>query len=308
MDEKIYDLIIVGAGPAGLTAAIYALRAGLQTLLLEKNFVSGGQAASTYEVDNYPGLPGISGAEFGQKIRSHADRLGLVSERVNVKEIRVNEDGTKVISTRKKDFQAKTVLLAVGARHRLLGAKGEERLSGMGVSYCATCDGAFYKDQNVVVVGGGNVAVEDAIFHAKICKMVYVVHRRDQLRADDILQKKLFQFPNVVFCWNQVCEEIQGEEQVEAVLLKNVKDGSSQRVKVDGVFVAVGIHPNSEPYQGLVDMDEGGYIVAGEDGKTNVPGIFVAGDVRTKKLRQIITAASDGANAVSSVQDYLSHL
>ena len=302
MDEKIYDLIIVGAGPAGLTAAIYALRAGLHTLLLEKNFVSGGQTASTYEVDNYPGLPGISGAEFGQKIRSHADQLGLVSERVNVKEIHVEEDGTKVIRTRKKDFQARTVLLAVGARHRLLGAKGEERLSGMGISYCATCDGAFYKDQTVAVVGGGNVAVEDAIFLAKICKMVYVVHRRDQLRADDILQKRLFQFPNVVFCWNQVCEEIQGEEQVEAILLKNVKDGSSQRVKVDGVFVAVGIHPNSEPYQGLVNMDEGGYIVAGEDGKTNMPGIFAAGDVRTKKLRQIITAASDGANAVSSVQ------
>lgn len=308
MDEKIYDLIIVGAGPAGLTAAIYALRAGLHTLLLEKNFVSGGQTASTYEVDNYPGLPGISGAEFGQKIRSHADQLGLVSERVNVKEIHVEEDGTKVIRTRKKDFQARTVLLAVGARHRLLGAKGEERLSGMGISYCATCDGAFYKDQTVAVVGGGNVAVEDAIFLAKICKMVYVVHRRDQLRADDILQKRLFQFPNVVFCWNQVCEEIQGEEQVEAILLKNVKDGSSQRVKVDGVFVAVGIHPNSEPYQGLVDMDGGGYIVAGEDGKTNMPGIFAAGDVRTKKLRQIITAASDGANAVSSVQDYLSRL
>lgn len=211
MDEKIYDLIIVGAGPAGLTAAIYALRAGLHTLLLEKNFVSGGQTASTYEVDNYPGLPGISGAEFGQKIRSHADQLGLVSERVNVKEIHVEEDGTKVIRTRKKDFQARTVLLAVGARHRLLGAKGEERLSGMGISYCATCDGAFYKDQTVAVVGGGNVAVEDAIFLAKICKMVYVVHRRDQLRADDILQKRLFQFPNVVFCWNQVCEEIQGE-------------------------------------------------------------------------------------------------
>ena len=308
MDEKIYDLIIVGAGPAGLTAAIYALRAGLHTLLLEKNFVSGGQTASTYEVDNYPGLPGISGAEFGQKIRSHADQLGLVSERVNVKEIHVEEDGTKVIRTRKKDFQARTVLLAVGARHRLLGAKGEERLSGMGISYCATCDGAFYKDQTVAVVGGGNVAVEDAIFLAKICKMVYVVHRRDQLRADDILQKRLFQFPNVVFCWNQVCEEIQGEEQVEAILLKNVKDGSSQRVKVDGVFVAVGIHPNSEPYHGLVNMDEGGYIVAGEDGKTNMPGIFAAGDVRTKKLRQIITAASDGANAVSSVQDYLSRL
>ena len=308
MDEKIYDLIIVGAGPAGLTAAIYALRAGLHTLLLEKNFVSGGQTASTYEVDNYPGLPGISGAEFGQKIRSHADQLGLVSERVNVKEIHVEEDGTKVIRTRKKDFQARTVLLAVGARHRLLGAKGEERLSGMGISYCATCDGAFYKDQTVAVVGGGNVAVEDAIFLAKICKMVYVVHRRDQLRADDILQKRLFQFPNVVFCWNQVCEEIQGEEQVEAILLKKEKDGSSQRVKVDGVFVAVGIHPNSEPYQGLVDMDEGGYIVAGEDGKTNMPGIFAAGDVRTKKLRQIITAASDGANAVSSVQDYLSRL
>ena len=277
-------------------------------MLCEQGFILCCWTASTYEVDNYPGLPGISGAEFGQKIRSHADQLGLVSERVNVKEIHVEEDGTKVIRTRKKDFQARTVLLAVGARHRLLGAKGEERLSGMGISYCATCDGAFYKDQTVAVVGGGNVAVEDAIFLAKICKMVYVVHRRDQLRADDILQKRLFQFPNVVFCWNQVCEEIQGEEQVEAILLKNVKDGSSQRVKVDGVFVAVGIHPNSEPYQGLVNMDEGGYIVAGEDGKTNMPGIFAAGDVRTKKLRQIITAASDGANAVSSVQDYLSRL
>ena len=208
--EKVYDVVIVGAGPAGLTAAIYALRAGLDTLLLEKSFTSGGQTASTYEIDNYPGLPGISGEEFGQKIRSHADQLGLVSERAQVKGISVDENGIKTLKTRKKEYAARTVIVASGARHRLLGAKGEEEFSGMGVSYCATCDGAFYKEQTVAVIGGGNVAVEDAIFLARICRKVYVVHRRDQLRAEEILQKKLSQFSNVEMCWNQVCEKIEG--------------------------------------------------------------------------------------------------
>ena len=300
--RDIYDVIIVGAGPAGLTAAIYAQRAGLSTLLLEKSVVSGGQVASTYEVDNYPGLPEVTGTEFGEKIRAHADRLGLESQRVNVQEIQVEEDGTKVIKTRK------TVVLAVGARHRLLGVKGEKELSGMGVSYCATCDGAFYKGMTVAVIGGGNVAVEDAIFLAKICKKVYVVHRRDQFRADDILQKRLFQFPNAELCWNQVCEEIRGQEEVEGVLLRNVKDGSSRIVAVDGVFVAIGISPNSEPYANLLRLDQGGYILAGEDCSTNIPGVFAAGDVRTKKLRQIVTATSDGANAIASALDYLSRL
>ena len=304
--EKVYDVVIVGAGPAGLTAAIYALRAGLDTLLLEKSFTSGGQTASTYEIDNYPGLPGISGEEFGQKIRSHADQLGLVSERAQVKGISVDENGIKTLKTRKKEYAARTVIVASGARHRLLGAKGEEEFSGMGVSYCATCDGAFYKEQTVAVIGGGNVAVEDAIFLARICRKVYVVHRRDQLRAEEILQKKLSQFSNVEMCWNQVCEKIEGQDQVEKVCLRNTKTGEEREISVDGVFIAVGIHPNSEAFQGVLDMDESGYIRAGEDGCTNIPGIFAAGDVRTKKLRQIVTAVSDGANAVSSVQEYLS--
>ena len=304
--EKVYDVVIVGAGPAGLTAAIYALRAGLDTLLLEKSFTSGGQTASTYEIDNYPGLPGISGEEFGQKIRSHADQLGLVSERAQVKVISVDENGIKTLKTRKKEYAARTVIVASGARHRLLGAKGEEEFSGMGVSYCATCDGAFYKEQTVAVIGGGNVAVEDAIFLARICRKVYVVHRRDQLRAEEILQKKLSQFSNVEMCWNQVCEKIEGQDQVEKVCLRNTKTGEEREIAVDGVFIAVGIHPNSEAFQGVLDMDESGYIRAGEDGCTNIPGIFAAGDVRTKKLRQIVTAVSDGANAVSSVQEYLS--
>ena len=304
--EKVYDVVIVGAGPAGLTAAIYALRAGLDTLLLEKSFTSGGQTASTYEIDNYPGLPGISGEEFGQKIRSHADQLGLVSERAQVKGISVDENGIKTLKTRKKEYAARTVIVASGARHRLLGAKGEEEFSGMGDSYCATCDGAFYKEQTVAVIGGGNVAVEDAIFLARICRKVYVVHRRDQLRAEEILQKKLSQFSNVEMCWNQVCEKIEGQDQVEKVCLRNTKTGEEREIAVDGVFIAVGIHPNSEAFQGVLDMDESGYIRAGEDGCTNIPGIFAAGDVRTKKLRQIVTAVSDGANAVSSVQEYLS--
>mgnify|MGYP005759644589 FL=1 len=304
--EKVYDVVIVGAGPAGLTAAIYALRAGLDTLLLEKSFTSGGQTASTYEIDNYPGLPGISGEEFGQKIRSHADQLGLVSERAQVKGISVDENGIKTLKTRKKEYAARTVIVASGARHRLLGAKGEEEFSGMGVSYCATCDGAFYKEQTVAVIGGGNVTVEDAIFLARICRKVYVVHRRDQLRAEEILQKKLSQFSNVEMCWNQVCEKIEGQDQVEKVCLRNTKTGEEREIAVDGVFIAVGIHPNSEAFQGVLDMDESGYIRAGEDGCTNIPGIFAAGDVRTKKLRQIVTAVSDGANAVSSVQEYLS--
>lgn len=304
--EKVYDVVIVGAGPAGLTAAIYALRAGLDTLLLEKSFTSGGQTASTYEIDNYPGLPGISGEEFGQKIRSHADQLGLVSERAQVKGISVDENGIKTLKTRKKEYAARTVIVASGARHRLLGAKGEEEFSGMGVSYCATCDGAFYKEQTVAVIGGGNVAVEDAIFLARICRKVYVVHRRDQLRAEEILQKKLSQFSNVEMCWNQVCEKIEGQDQVEKVCLRNTKTGEEREIAVDGVFIAVGIHPNSEAFQGVLDMDESGYIRAGEDGCTNIPGIFAAGDVRTKKLRQIVTAVSDGANAVSSDQEYLS--
>ncbi len=303
--EEIYDVIIVGAGPAGLTAAIYALRAGLNTLLLEKSFQSGGQTASTYEIDNYPGLPGISGEEFGEKVRAHADKLGLNAQRVQVKAVLEGEDGTKIVRTRKKDYLAKTVVLASGARHRLLHVEGETELSGLGVSYCATCDGAFYKDQTVAVVGGGNVAVEDAIFLAKICRKVYVVHRRDRLRAEEILQKKLFEFSNVEFCWDQVCEKIEGQEQVDAVCLRNVKTQENRKIPVDGVFIAVGIHPNSEFCQGLLKMDENGYILAGEDGCTNVPGIFAAGDVRSKKLRQIVTAVSDGANAISSVQEYL---
>lgn len=302
--EKIYDLIIIGSGPAGLAAAIYAQRARLDAVVIEKEYVSGGQVVNTYEVDNYPGIPGIGGFELGVKFREHADALEASFVTAEVKDIIIEETVKKVV-TNQGDFYAKAVLLATGARHRLLGVPGEKELSGMGVSYCATCDGAFFKGREVVVVGGGDVAVEDAIFLARGCSRVYLVHRRDELRAAKSLQEKLFECPNVEVLWDTVVTEICGEDQVEAVRLKQVKTGEQSSLTVDGIFIAVGILPNSEIFRGLVELDEQGYVRAGEDGITSTPGIYAAGDLRTKMLRQIVTAASDGANAVTSVQNQI---
>lgn len=300
----IYDVIIVGSGPAGLAAAIYGQRAGLSSLVLEESYVSGGQVLNTYDVDNYPGLPGISGMELAEKFHEHAKSMGASFLTAAVTAIR-EEGDRKVVETAKGDLSARTVILATGARHRLLGVPGEERLTGMGVSYCATCDGAFFRDKTVAVVGGGDVAVEDAIFFARGCKKVYVIHRRDQLRAAKILQEKLLSLDNVEMKWNCVAEEILGDSQVSGVKVRDVKTGEGSELAVNGVFIAVGILPNTGFLGDFVQLDEGGYIVAGEDMKTSVPGVFAAGDVRTKALRQIITAAADGANAITSVEAYL---
>lgn len=302
--EKIYDLIIIGSGPAGLTAAIYAQRAKLETLVIEASYVSGGQVVNTYEVDNYPGLPGISGMDLGTTLRNHADRMGGAFVRERVKELELEGD-IKTVRTQKNEYRTKTLILAMGASHRKLGVPGEDTFGGLGVSYCATCDGAFFKGKVTAVVGGGDVAVEDAIFLARGCEKVYLIHRRDSLRAAAILQERLLALPNVEVVWNHVVKEIQGMDQVEALLLENAQTGAEQKLSVDGCFIAVGILPNSELVQGKLELDGAGYIVAGENGVTSVPGVFAAGDIRTKQLRQIITAASDGANCVTSAQNYL---
>lgn len=301
---NIYDCIIVGSGPAGLAAAIYAERACLDTLVIEREFTSGGQMASTYEVDNYPGLPGTGGFDMGMKFREHAEKLGARFVNAEVESVKLAGD-VKEICTGEECYKARTVVIATGARHRTLGVPGEERLSGMGVSYCATCDGAFFRDKTVAVVGGGDVAIEDAIFLSRTCKKVYLIHRRDQLRGAKSLQEKLFSLPNVELIWNTVVTEIVGEDQVEAVRLHNNIEGMDFLQSVDGVFIAVGITPNSSIFNNLLNMDKLGYIAAEEDCRTSAKGVYAAGDVRTKALRQIVTAVSDGANAIYSAQEYL---
>lgn len=298
------DLIIAGAGPAGLSAAIYAKRAGLSVLVIEKNAMSGGQVLNTYEVDNYPGLPGITGFDLGMKLKEHADKMGV--EVHNEEIVSMQTDGrVKKVVTTDAVYEAKTVLIAAGASHAHLEVPGEEELAGMGVSYCATCDGAFFKGRTTVVVGGGDVAIEDAIFLAKICDKVYLVHRRNELRGAKILQEALSALSNVEIIWDTVVKSIEGEDAVEAVLLENVKTGEQTRLETSGVFVAVGIRPNTAWLSDAVATDEAGYIIAGEDCAASTPGVFAAGDVRTKALRQIVTAVSDGANAVAGIQRYI---
>jgi thioredoxin reductase (NADPH) len=300
----MYDLIIIGSGPAGLTAGIYASRARLNTLVLEQNFVSGGQIIDTYEIDNYPGLPGISGMDLADRMSQHAEKLGVAIENVIVTSLDLTGPVKKVI-TDDNTYEAKAVIIASGATHSHLGAPGEEEFAGHGVSYCATCDGGFYRKKDTLVVGGGDVAVEDAIYLARLCNKVYVVHRRDELRAAKILQENLLSLSNVEMVWNSVVKTINGSQKVESVTVTNVKDGSERTIPVQGAFIAVGISPRSEFAKNHIEMDEKGYIIADETGRTSVPGVFAAGDVRGKQLRQVVTAVADGANAVTSVEKYL---
>lgn len=300
----MYDVIIIGSGPAGLSAAIYGQRARLNTLVLEKQPLSGGQILDTYEVDNYPGLPGMNGFDLGMKLREHADTMGASFVQNGVTKVEKAEEGFRVY-TNKETYDTRTVVFATGASHRKLMAPGEERLAGRGVSYCATCDGAFFRDKVTAVVGGGDVALGDALFLARACKKVYLIHRRDQLRGAGILQEQVKKAENIEIIWDTQVEEILGEEQVEKIRLYNKKEDSRRELPVDGVFVAVGIIPNSQLAEGVVSLDEGGYIVAGEDGRTSLEGVFAAGDVRTKQLRQVITAAADGANVITSVEHFL---
>lgn len=304
--DNIYDLIIIGAGPAGLSAAIYGIRAGLKTLVLEQAAMDGGQVLNTYEVDNYPGLPGINGFDLGTRFSEHAKGLGAESMTTQVLEVISDPDEqVKTVRTSDGDIPARAVILAAGASHALLKVLGEAELNGKGVSYCATCDGAFFRKKEVAVVGGGDVAVEDAIYLAGLCEKVYLIHRRNELRAAMSLQESMKKFSNVEVLWEYVVEEICGEDQVDGLKLRHVKDGTERQLSVAGVFIAVGIRPNSTPFASSVALDEQGYIIAGEDCVTNIPGIFAAGDIRTKKLRQIVTAAADGANAVASAEHYL---
>ena len=302
--EQIYDVLIIGSGPAGMTAAIYGKRAGLSVAVLEGNYINGGQILNTYEVDNYPGLPGISGLDLADKFKEHAASHGAEFLRGKAESVSL-EGNTKVVHTRKEDFRCRTLVIASGAVHRKLGVPGEETLNGMGVSYCATCDGAFFRDKTVAVVGGGDVAVEDAIFLARGCRKVYVIHRRDQLRAAKTLQDSLFATEGVEMYWNGVVTRIDGENKVQRITVENTKTGESQELEVDGVFIAVGITPDTGFVKDFVELDSQGYIIAGEDGKTSVPGVLAAGDVRTKQLRQVITAAADGANCITSAEEYL---
>ena len=300
----MYDIIIIGSGPAGLSAAIYAQRACLDTIVIEKNGISGGQVLNTWEVGNYPGFPGVTGFELSRQFREHANKLGARVVQDEVVQVELSGNVKKVVCE-EETYEARCVILASGAHHRTLEVPGEEELRGAGVSYCATCDGAFFRGRTVAVVGGGDAALEDAIFLARMCEKVYIVHRRDKLRGAKRLQERLQALENIEFVWNSETVAIEGNAQVEALRLRQTKTGEEKRLDVDGVFIAVGIAPESELYAGQLELDEQGYIRADESGQTSVPGVFAAGDVRTKALRQILTAASDGANCVASAERYL---
>lgn len=301
----MYDLIIIGAGPAGLSAAVYGVRAGMSLMVLEQTPMGGGQVIDTSEVDNYLGLPGINGFELGQKFRHHADELGVVFQSGKVVSIQDGGDKKVVETADGAKYEARALILAGGAEHAKLGVPGEDVYRGQGVSYCATCDGAFFRKRDVAVIGGGDVAVEDAVYLAGLCRKVYLIHRRESLRAAKSLQEKLFSCENVEVIWDSTLQKINGSDLVEGITIRQIKKDSERELAVEGVFIAVGMKPNTAAYRETVACDEGGYIVAGEDCITNVPGIFAAGDIRTKALRQIVTAVADGACAVASAERYL---
>ncbi len=304
---EIYDLVIIGGGPAGLTAYLYAARARLKTLLIEK-LSPGGQVLVTDFVENYPGFPeGLPGWELMEKFVAHVKKLGFNQRLGEVVGLEVEEKGIKKIKLAGgEEIKARAVIIATGASPNKLGIPGEEKLTGKGVSYCATCDGPFFRDQIVAVVGGGNTAVQEAIFLTKFARKVFLIHRRDQLRAQKILQERAFANPKIEFIWNTVVEEILGEDKVEALRLKNRKTGEESFLRIDGIFIFIGMRPQSEFVKGLLPTDERGFIITDCEMRTEIPGIFAAGDVRAKACRQIITAAGDGATAAYMAEHYLS--
>ena len=302
--QHIYDMIVIGGGPGGYTAALYAARAGLSTLVLEK-LSAGGQMALTSQVDNYPGFAeGVDGFELGMQMQAGAERFGAKTELAEV--LSMELDGkVKTVHTTEGIFYSKTVVLSTGANPRLLGIPKEKELTGKGVNYCAHCDGMFYRGKTVVVVGGGNTAAADALHLSRLCKKVYLVHRRDSLRATKIYHAPLMNAENVEFLWNSTVTQLHRGEKLTGIRIRNVNSGEETDLECDGIFVSIGRSPATDLVRGQLELDEAGYVIADESTRTNLPGVFAVGDIRTKALRQIITAASDGAMAAHFAEEYL---
>lgn len=306
-EEKIYDVIIIGAGPAGMTAAVYASRANMSTLMIERG-VPGGQMTNTEEIENYPGYDSILGPELSNKMFEHAKKFGAEYAYGDIKQI-IDGEEYKTVDAGTKQFKARSIIIATGAQFKKLGVPGESEFGGRGVSYCAVCDGAFFKGRELVVVGGGDSAVEEGVYLTRFASKVTIVHRRDKLRAQKILQQRAFENEKIDFIWNHTVKEIHGKDgKVNAVTLVNTVTGEEKEFKTDGVFVYIGMVPLTKPFENLNITNEAGYIITNELMETSVPGVFAAGDVREKNLRQIVTATGDGSIAAQSAQRYVEEL
>ena len=303
------DVLIIGSGPAGLAAAIYTGRAMLSTVVCERDYMYTGQIVESDCIDNYPGLPNIEGYELGEKFKAHAQAYGTEFIEDEVIKIEKSANGSFVIKFKSDNLlSVKAIIYAAGASHRKLGIDGEFALRGAGVSYCAVCDGAFFKDKTTVVIGGGDTALGDALLLSKICKQVFVIYRGEKLRAAKSLQNKANDTVNIDIIYNAIPTSFNGDKHLSSISLKNTKTGKTAELNAEGAFIAIGSNPNSQILKGLVELDKSGYVVADETGKTSVSGIFVAGDVRTKALRQVVTAVSDGANAAISAENYINQI
>lgn len=303
------DVLIIGSGPAGLSAAIYTSRAMLSTIVCERDYMSTGQIVESDCIDNYPGIPNIEGYELGEKFKAHAQAYSTEFIDDELIKIERSSNGTFIAKFKSDNLlSAKAIIYAAGASHRKLGIDGEFALRGAGVSYCAVCDGAFFKNKTTVVIGGGDTALGDALLLSKICKQVFIVYRGEKLRAAKLLQKKVNDTVNIDIIYNAIPTSFNGDRHLSSVSLKNTKTGKIAELNAEGAFIAIGSSPNSALLKDLVELDVNGYIVADETGKTSVPGIFVAGDVRTKTLRQVVTAVSDGANSAISAENYINQL
>ena len=305
MEQNVFDTIIIGGGPGGYTAALYAARAGFSALVLEK-LSAGGQMATTDQIDNYPGFPqGVNGFELALEMQKGAQRFGAQTELAEVLQVDLRGPMKEVV-TQKETYRAPTVVLATGASPRELGLPGERELRGRGVSYCATCDGMFYRGKTVAVVGGGNTAAADVLYLSRLCEKVYLIHRRDQLRASRVYLEPLKQAENVEILWDSQVTELLYGETLTGIKVRNKKTGEVKELSLDGLFLAVGQLPNTQLFQGQVELDAAGYVVADETTRTNLPGVFAVGDLRQKPLRQVVTAAADGAVAAHFLEEYLS--
>ena len=299
-----HAIVVIGGGPAGYTSALYTSRAGLDTLVVEK-FSAGGQMTQTSQIDNYPGFDeGVDGFTLGFKMQAGAERFGTQTMRAEVLSVELGNE-IKIIETSEGILKSRTVIIATGAEHRHLGIKDEDKLIGKGVGYCAACDGMFYRGKTVMVIGGGNSAAADALLLSKICDKVILVHRRDSLRATKVYHEPLMKAENVEFMWNSVLEEFVYDEKIQGGVIKNIQNGESKEVSCDGIFISIGRVPETSLFKGKINLDETGYIIADETTKTNIDGVYAVGDVRTKPVRQIVTAVADGATASHYIEQYI---